>query len=388
MLEICDGQEIELNRSKSVLIRKMILIFLGNRELPSVYDSDSEDVKTVAHALSAMKYASPSRVTTLYVHDCGAAYRFLVAVAAATPGHWRVTGTKRLLQRPILPLVECLRNAGASIKKCENGWLIHGRCLRAEELSIDCTTSSQFASALLLIGNRIGLQKLNITPNNAPSMPYINMTKQMVEVFQQGGLPADEADWSSAAVWYAFLAGTPDAGFLFLKNLKTDTLQGDKIVADFFRDLGIATREFPDGIRIEDQGRRDIVEREIDLRDAPDLAPVLAAAAVLYPFNLTLRGLQNLGHKESDRLAALGEMLSAFAPTTIFGDHTLIVCGHLREPVTKQTHALNTRGDHRMAMAAALLSLRYDVQISDFKCVSKSYPAFANYFKPSAVFQK
>lgn len=388
MFQISDSQKIDLNRSKSILIRKMILRFLRDKELIPVHDSDSEDVKTVARALSAMKYASLSHVTTLYVNDCGAAYRFLTAVAAVTPGNWRITGTERLLDRPLSPLVFALTDAGARIERRGQGWLIHGRRLRAEELTIDCAASSQFASALLLIGDAIGLKHLKIKPTNAPSMPYIIMTKQIVEDFRKGGELPDEADWSSAAFWYGYLAGTSDTRALFLKDLRCGSLQGDEIVREHFSRLGIISSEHPGGISIVSQPRRDIGEWELDLSGAPDLAPVLAATAVLYPFDLTLRGLQNLRHKESDRLAALCGMISQFAPAVVLGSHTLIVTGTLRKPATDLVHTLDTSHDHRMAMAAALLSLRYNVQISDCKCVSKSYPGFANYFKPAPFFQK
>lgn len=372
---------IHINRSKSLLIRMMIASFLNNKRTFKVNENenDSEDVKTVARALSTMRDGTAASPTVVDARDCGAAYRFLLAVAAVTDGEWLLTGSTRLRQRPIAPLVECLRTAGAHISELPNGWLINGRRLHAEELTIDCSLSSQFASALILISDRIGLRKLNITPTPPPSSPYIEMTRRVVEQIRIGRSIEPEADWSSAAFWYAFAATAPEHIALLLKDLRLNSIQGDRITADIFKGLGVSSTQEEDGVLIRNDVLHSQTRLRIDLRDHPDLAPVLAATAVLYPLDMEICGLENLNHKESHRLDHLREMLSPFAPVATDGISTLQIKGRSRKESLSSPILTHTHNDHRMVMAAALLAQFYCIEIDDITCVKKSYPDFMEY---------
>ena len=379
---LVEGQSVRLNCSKSMLLRQLMIVFLRGERLPKLQDDDSEDAKILHSALEKMLMAGSNGLDyiTLDVKDCGAAYRFLLAAAAVTPGHWQLTGTSRLLERPIQPLVDSLRSIGAEIESMPQGWRINGKNLKANEMEIDCTQSSQFASALWLIGERLGLRQLKTIPTPLPSSPYIELTKKMLAQYQMGMSFQREGDWSTTAVWYAFLAGQSHIHSLILKDLRLDSLQGDTVVAQWFLTFGVKTASADGGIRISRFSPSiDKAPIHFNLLDHPDLAPVLAVCAILCHRHVTLSGLSTLNHKESRRLDRIAQALSPFAIIHQQGDDTLEIAGETaRKPEVPV--ALDTAGDHRLAMAFALLSLQYDVTLSDIGCVRKSYPAFTQYF--------
>ena len=307
----------------------------------------------------------------------------MMAVAAVTPGKWLLTGTKRLLERPIAPLVEALKSAGADIERCDTGWQINGKKLHAQRLRIDCSQSSQMASALLLLGDRIGLQELDLFPTPPPSAPYIEMTRQMVEAHRQGKRIQREADWSTAAFWYAFLAASTDIGTLILKDLQLNSLQGDAVTAEWFRDFGIRSgirsESTCEGVRIHKESSTSSSPLVYDLTHHPDLAPVMAATALLCHRTVTLNGLGNLNRKESRRMDLLCELLSHCCTLQRQGDDILTIDG-MSFITNSKPIIFNPQNDHRMVMAAVLLSLHFPVQLTDTDSVKKSYPQFQKYF--------
>ena len=385
---IQNGEILRLNSSKSILIRQLVLEALYGEVLPMPNADDSEDVWVVYRALLFIKQnfnKSSQNIDNNFikidVKDCGAGYRFLMAVAAVTLGKWLLTGTKRLLERPILPLVNALKSAGADIEPCAEGWKIRGKELHARTLTIDCSQSSQLASALLLVGDRLGLQELTVAPTPPPSAPYWKLTRLMVEARRQGLPVRREADWSTAAFWYAFLAANITIDTLTLKDLHLDTLQGDAVVAEWFRGFGIRSEQTTEGVKISRVtiDCNPVENNTFHLYNHPDLAPVMAVTAVLCQRMVTLTGLGNLNRKESRRMDLLCELLSHFCPLQRQDDETLTVDGTSfitnSKPIT-----FDPQNDHRMAMAATLLSLHFPVMVTDIECVKKSYPQFQKYF--------
>src|SRR5574344_532639 len=142
---VSDNELIEINRSKSILIRCLIANYIYNNAILDITDTDADDVKIVHRCLQAIRSNIGSTTPiTIDVKDCGAAYRFLLSTLAITPGNWFLTGTERLLQRPINPLVEALRRIQADIIQTGSGFYIQGKALKANKLFIDCSESSQF----------------------------------------------------------------------------------------------------------------------------------------------------------------------------------------------------------------------------------------------------
>lgn len=345
-----------------------------------VSPGECSDVQVTHRALETLRGAEGSASTTVIdVADCGAAYRFMMALLSATPGHWLLTGTPRLLERPIDELVEVLSDIGANIRRDSNGWLIEGKPLCAETLTINCTRSSQFASALLLISPKLGLKTLNIVPADAGSLSYVRMTlacmgeqvsvPAITKVPQNLGLPGD---WSAAAFWYAMAMLHPDNEYEF-QGLSLDSIQGDAVVADWFARMGLKSTSTAHGIRVCAGNKQELPPMTFDVADHPDLVPVMAALACLLPTDFTFFHIQNLRYKESDRARHLAEQLAPFAEIVDLKEDVLRIKGKTKSTWPSLPYRFQTMGDHRLAMAFLLFGK--DAILDDIKCLRKSYPA-------------
>lgn len=373
------SNHIKINRSKSLYIRYLIFCYTRYNVILPVQTREAEDVQTVFRCLQIIKqsqnHTEPIQVN---VADCGAAYRFLTALLAVIPGKWLLTGSPRILDRPILPLINSLQRAGTNLQPEKNGILITGTILRAPEMEIDCTLSSQFASALLLISPLTGLKTLHIIPENPPSSSYIEMTRQVIADIDRKtnfSLSDIESDWSAAVFWYA-LAALKGEGSYYLHGLKLGSIQPDSIISTWFENFGITSTQMPDGVVIEnDNERKNITEPVIfNLYSNPDLAPVLAVFSVLYPCETVLSGLQNLNMKESKRLDILMEELSKFARIEKPDNGSLHIIP--QERINGQQLTFSSYGDHRFVMAFTLFSLFNRVTLDEIESVTKSYPGF------------
>lgn len=376
-------KEIVLPRSKSLFIRYMILDFLYGDQLIEIFDDDAEDVKIVNRALQTIKNGKgdseePIRID---VQDCGAAYRFLMATLSITEGNWFLTGTERLLSRPIDPLLFALRRIGATIETTENGWLIRGNpSITATSIVIDCTLSSQFATALWLISQKIGSPAIQTTPSHFAGESYLEITKQVWGNYFMDGVPSKmETDWSAAIYWYAYVLLHPRQE-MELKGLEYPSIQEDSIIVKWFSDWGVETIKTEQGVKISYIGNQEIGCQNLDLTNNLDLAPVLCSLATLYPFQLTITGISNLKYKESERGKYLVEILSQF---------TLVECqleriedknGYItifkREKPLPDFISFDSHHDHRMVMACQLFADRTKIEIKNGNAISKSYPRF------------
>ena len=401
-------EKILLPISKSLYIRKLIYEFVERNEVGNIPVESPSDVQVVYEALVAISQSQNrgEMVTSpvvIDVRDCGAAYRFLMAVLAVTPGQWLLTGNERLLQRPIEELVKCLRSIGADIQWHRDGafvytndksgcWSICGKNLHASELTIDCHQSGQFASALLLIANRIGLKTLHILPENPPSASYIQLTKAVVNGdvdLAKGGL---WADWSAAVYWYARLL-LERKGSYVLSGLDLGSIQPDVLLAKWFAQWGVESRQEAEGVVVSVD--ETLVKPQeviaLDMSQNPDLVPVMACMACLWPQKMVFNGVANLKYKESDRLKIIQEQLSPFA-TIALNPYNGIEGNQLMvDPINGRDGActvstndikndvdfvFDAHNDHRFVMGFSLFAVRGKVLIKDFDSVRKSYPHF------------
>jgi len=376
-------KEIKLPRSKSLVIRYMILEFLYSDHIIDYQEDDAEDVKTVFNALQTIQrgIGSKNAPVIVDVKDCGAAYRFLIAVLSITEGNWMLTGTERLLQRPIEPLVYVLRRIGASIEFAEQGWNIIGKSdITATSMVVDCTVSSQFATALWLISQKIGTPAIQTTPTHFSSESYLEITKQVWGTYFLDGVPIRiEADWSAAIYWYAYVLLNPDTS-LILNGLEHPSIQQDSIIATWFSEWGVETIQTEEGIRIANRGIQEIPNQKIDLSNHLDLAPVLCSLATLYPFQLTITGISNLIYKESARGNYLVEILSQFTSmeyqlTETEREENYITIFRREKPLP-QFISFDSNNDHRMVMAFQLFATKSQIEIKNRDTISKSYPHF------------
>ena len=312
-----------------------------------------------------------------------------------------LTGTERLCQRPMAPLVDALRECGADISYLkEEGYaplLVKGTRLTGGDITIDATVSSQFISALLMAAPLME-RGLTLHLEGEPvSLPYITLTLHMM---RQRGIEVDreplrisvlsahyapfaqpaEGDWSAAAFWYELSALS--AGWIKLTNLLTDSCQGDRAAAKYFECLGVntSTEDVEEGVELcpspEVYGRLDL-----DLPDNPDLAPALAVTCCLIGVPFRFIGLGTLSTKECDRLEAIREeMLKIGRVVEKIRDFGLEWDGSSR-PVSKVL-PFSAHGDHRIAMALAPIATYIPgIAIDGAECVTKSYPDFWDHLR-------
>lgn len=406
--------------SKSATNRALVLAALRSDPVQILRPLDSEDTRSLVRCLSSMGAEFTASEGALTVRgplgkiggsevllDAGAsgtAARFLAAVAAAVPGHYRLTGSARLRERPMAELVAALRSAGASVEPGErDGFLplvITGRTLRSGNIAVDASRSSQFVSALLLAAVAVegGLSVEPLGP--VVSAPYVETTLETLAAFGHRvrrksvntmsvsrGDSAPQSyvvprDWSSAL---PFLAAAGIAGGeVEVTGLSWPSPDADARAADVVEAMGVALVRSGESIHATGDPRA-LRPASIDARDFPDGVPVLSALAAHAEGQTRFRGVAHLRGKESDRIAALVALLDAAGANGSAEEDELVVNGSLRHSA-RSAPRLPTFEDHRMAMAAALLSLSSSgTLIENPRCVAKSYPAFFRHLETILV---
>ncbi|NPD91888.1 3-phosphoshikimate 1-carboxyvinyltransferase [Xylanibacter muris] len=388
---------INLPASKSISNRALIMHALtGNGTLPQNL-SDCDDTEVMINALKHMP-------ETIDIKAAGTAMRFMTAYLAVTPGCHTITGTERMRHRPIAVLVDALRNLGADITYgAEEGFpplIIKGCNISGGRLDIPGNVSSQYISALLMIGPMLknGLT-LHLT-GNIISRPYIDLTLHMMGEFGADAEWTDfdtitvkaqpyktkeytiENDWSAASYWYEMMAMCGSLNdSVSLTGLTDGSKQGDSSVRYIFSLLGIKTsfadsrQGTPTTVTLRNSGRC-VSRLEYDFVSSPDLAQtfVTCCAVMNVPFKFT--GLQTLKIKETDRIEALKkEMRKLGYVIKDEGGHTLYWTGERCVPI--QNPIIETYDDHRMALAFAPLAFRIKgLRIDNPMVVTKSYPHY------------
>lgn len=381
------GGTINLPTSKSISNRLLILSALsGSSYLPDNL-SDSDDTRVMIDAMN-------SDLSHVDVGAAGTSMRFLTAFLATRDGVHEITGSERMKKRPIGLLVDALRLLGAEIEYIgETGYpplRIKGGKVSGGHITLPGGVSSQYISALMMIGPTLkgGLRiKLD---GDIVSLPYILMTKKLMETFgaevaRTGGIIAIkekpyayrqmrvEADWSAASYWYSMAALRPGTSF-HLVGLDEESTQGDSAVAKIAEPLGVKTDYTRDGVTITSVAEH-VEEYSYCFVNQPDLAQTFVVLCCLMGVRFNFTGLQSLRIKETDRIAALvAETRKLGYAIEAVGDEGLRWDGTRGEP---NLEAIATYKDHRMAMAFAPAALVTEgVRIAEPSVVSKSYPGF------------
>ncbi|MBO5698660.1 MAG: 3-phosphoshikimate 1-carboxyvinyltransferase [Bacteroidaceae bacterium] len=390
-LQVC----IQLPSSKSICNRMIIINKLAHNKSSLHNLSNCDDTEALIKALDTAEQ-------TINIGAAGTTMRFLTALYTTKPGQRILTGSKRMLQRPIGVLVDALRLLGADIEYTQNEGFpplrINGNPLRGGSITLPAHVSSQYISALLMIGPSLkeGLQ-LHLEGNIA-SRPYIDMT---IALMQQNGASVawmDEAtikvnpqpyqvqptvyiesDWSAASYWYELVALSPDPeAKVELPHLFKNSLQGDCRVADFFRPLGVQTTYTDNGVVLTKSARESLEKTfALDLSDQPDLAQTLVVTCAMLqkPFHFT--GLHTLKIKETDRIHALRTELQKFGINVNEANNSELFCTDFSTHNLNAKVEIDTYDDHRMAMAFAPCAYLYpNLHINNPEVVSKSYPDF------------
>jgi len=385
-----------LPASKSISNRLLVLQKLYHLPIQFQNLSDSDDTKVLYKCLYGEN-------TIWDAENCGTAMRFLISYAAITKGNYILSGDERMHQRPVKPLVDALRTLGAEINYIEKEGYpplsIIGQTIidYPDIIEIDASISSQYISSLMMVGCQLdkGLN-LKLT-GTVSSKPYIQMT---LKLMQEVGLDIIwdevtniiyckkyskqnssvqnyniETDWSAASYCYLWVLANSDLR-INIENLSTNSIQGDSICISYFEKFGIDTKEISSN-KISISKDESNIENKLffDCNDCLDISPTLALAAFITQTKVTLTGLSNLKHKESNRLKVLYTELNKFSPNSaaIISDDELYI--HRTSEINFD-NVLETYGDHRIAMAFSVLASYGDLKIANPEVVSKSFPSF------------
>jgi len=381
---------IDLPGSKSESNRILIINALSGNASKVTHLSPSNDTKILMQALESDK-------TEIDVLDAGTAMRFLIAYFAATKQNKVITGTERMLQRPVGHLVDALNSLGANIEYMNKPGFppikINGdqSVFKGNKIKIQATISSQFISAILMIAPLLPCGLKIELEGGIFSRPYIEMTLEIMRHFgitsewlnntiiikKQDYIPAGytvESDWSSAACWYSMAALSEDTT-VFLKGLKRNSLQGDAIIKEWFLPFGVVTEFSDTGAFItKDSENLSKLPAIIDFSANPDLAQTMIALCAVKGVSCKFTGLESLRIKETDRIQALQNELIKFNVSLVGDTHGIFnIHGIFNANVSS---CIETYNDHRMAMAFAPLALKCKkISINNPSCMKKSYPA-------------
>jgi len=387
---------IKLDGSKSISNRLLIIQALCKQSFEIKELATADDTQVLQKALQAQN-------DTYDVHHAGTSYRFLTSYLCLQNGEQILTGSSRMKERPIGPLVDALRKLGASIEYTEAEGYPPLKIGNAEwrnldqPLEIDATISSQFISSLLLIAPTLphGLQLRLV--GDLVSRPYLEMTLMLMKEFgieyswdgdiisiaaqeYVGKEYTVEADWSAASYYFALSSMVPGSK-ITLQGLKNQSVQGDRAIVEMMETLGVEATWLNGAWEISHKEDR-TGNYEYNFLLQPDLAQSIAVCLAGHGINGLYSGLQTLKVKETDRIAALQAELqkvmvflsglpSKFSKKS--ADEMYLQQGKAE---SEEVPVFSTYRDHRMAMSFACLAAVMDVEIEDYMVVSKSYPAF------------
>lgn len=386
-------KSISLLPSKSAAARYLIMCGVMGIEPDKSMLPKCDDTKSILDNL----YQKSGIVD---VGPAGTAMRFLMAYYASDIGvsDLILTGSERMLERPIQKLVDALRLMGADIERVDNGWKINGQLLHGAKIECRELESSQFISALLLIVPRISSGALVLNNTNAiPTKSYFDYTLlKLLENNYIGAYyyePKDEyiinkttspyifneldSDWSALSFICAYMMCQPVGYTLEVTNYTKNEFTEEilKVASKF----GIYSREslHQEGILILQKDKMEY--RELyqgvccDFTNIPDEVPAFAIAAAMNNLKYRFYGCNSLKYKESDRLVAINNELKKFNIDTRIGSDGIGFEG--KAEIVPTDKMIDSHKDHRIAMAFGACGISKN-QIDNPDVVNKSWPGF------------
>ena len=396
--------------SKSITNRALICAALasGKSYLTGVLDSDDtrvmiESLSRLGVSLSYQPAATELEIVgtggefradqaKLFIGNSGTSVRFLTALATLGYGRVRIDGTPRMHQRPIADLLDALRQLGAraTSENC-NGCppvVVHGSGISGGTACIRGDISSQFLSALLMVAPYARSDVAVMVDGALVSQPYVQMTLKVMETFGVDVRAGDltrfdissetryqptrcvvEPDASAASYFWGAAAITQSR--ILVQGLSRNSLQGDVGFCDCLSQMGCLVEDESEGIAVTGRPLRGI---EVNMNAISDTVQTLAAVALFAEGSTTIRGVDHIRHKETDRIGDLAsELRKLGAQIDEFDDGLRIAGGGLHGA------SIDTYDDHRMAMSLALVGLvTKGIVINDPSCTAKTYPRYFN----------
>lgn len=327
---------------------------------------------------------------TIDCHHSGTSMRMLLSIALLADGPVTLTGSPRMQERPVAPLVEALTAAGGRVRYLNRPGFppvsVDG-VFGGGYLDIDASRSSQFLSSVLMAAPCAAGETVITTKGIPASRTYLDITTRVMDAFgvpverdgyhrfsvQPGGYTpaayAVEGDYSSAS--YFFAAAAVCSGTVEVTHLNPLSCQGDRVFLRLLGEMGCRVTEGADSVTVTSDG--DLSGITAAMGDAPDVVLTLAAVAPFADGPTTITGVANLKIKESDRLDAVVRIAAlGGAVAQVTDDSVVITPGKL-----PGGGIIDPENDHRTAMSAAVVALkRGDVGILQPETVQKSYPGF------------
>jgi 3-phosphoshikimate 1-carboxyvinyltransferase len=330
----------------------------------------------------------PSQV--IDAKNSGTTMRLITGIASLLPSTTTLTGDSSLVKRPMGPLIEALGLLGVRCEFLDRPGRPPLRVtgpMSGSATTIKGSVSSQFVSSLLIACTQKADDTEVAVEGMLTSRPYVDITLDMLGCFgaevreTTSGftVPGSQklrlrsytvpGDFSSAA--FPLVAGAITGGDVTVKNLDAGSPQGDRAVLDVLQRFGAEVETGKDAVRIRGTA---LSGTAVDVRDTPDLFPILAVLGAVAEGRTVITGGRNLREKESDRIATttafLMEMGARITPTE---DGCVVDGGAKLHGASVQTH-----GDHRILMAAAIAGLvsTSEVRIQDDGSYAVSYPGF------------
>ena len=406
-VSICKSEvkgKVRVPSSKSYTIRGLMCAALANGESEIIYPLISDDTDAAINVLSNVgidirqegdlwrviggNFRQPD--TDLFCAESATTLRFMTAICSLVPGKCRLTSAPSLSKRPMKPLLQALGQLDVGYRDEDSSVIVEGGRLKGGTVELPGDISSQFISALLFIAP-FAEEGMTVKVNTSlESKPYVLMTLECLQkfgvkvetsedlrefkVFKQTYKPAKyrvEGDWSSVS--YLLALGAV-CGEIEIENLNPKSLQGDKVVLDFLRDMGA---------EVEVNGSSVVVRKvklnaiRADLSDCIDLLPTMAVLAAVADGESEFIGIDRARLKESNRVAAVREGLERMGITVREEKDKLAVAGSMPKGAV-----IDAKGDHRIAMAFSVLgSVAGETVIDGAECVSKTFPEFWNVLK-------
>jgi 3-phosphoshikimate 1-carboxyvinyltransferase len=325
----------------------------------------------------------------IHCGESGVTLRFTIPIASLTGTGIRLTGRAGLMRRPIEPLSEAMNQLGVRVVGNRDQIRVEGGPPKGGDACIAGDVSSQFISGLLLAGPMMdeGLHLKLTSP--LESRGYVSLT---IEIMKRHGIdvksndemslfeiPSGQSygpaahrvpgDYSSAA--FAMSAAAITGSKLLVRDLRKENSEPDSVMVEILSRMGIQASFLREGVLVEGGRPR---AATIDLRDCPDLGPVMAVLGCYADGETRITGAGRLRYKESDRLDAVTTELRSLGAEIVETEDGLIASG----PRSLNGGVVHSHGDHRVAMALSIAAMgaRDRVVIKDAECVSKSYPTF------------
>ena len=339
-------------------------------------------------------HVTPRKLTgpiQIDVGNAGTVMRFLPPIAAMATGLIYFDGDARSHERPLEPVIKALEQLGVSIEhgnKYRLPLTLNGSGhVKGGEVEIDASASSQFVSALLLLGpatdNGITVKHIG---KSLPSLPHIEMTIQMLKQFgavvevdkniwsvKSGSLTGQdltiEPDLSNAAPFMA--AAMICGGSVEILDWPKSTTQPGDQLRNIFASMGARIEQTGEGLKISAGSAINGID--IDLHDVGELTPSIAAVAALASSQSTLRGIAHLRLHETDRLAALANEINNLGGDVTEGPGELLI----KPAKLAASQIFKSYEDHRMATAGAIIGLAVkDLSVENIETTKKTLPDF------------